>query len=164
MKNGGTSKSSRQRLVNCFKALCRYPYVRYYGDNPSSGRISGYATDMLKKKGGNCYRYGSAFAYLARALGYEARVATGATTAHRYYNLSPHGWCEVKIGKDWCVVDCSMARHNPQENLCLVPRSKFPFKLRCNNIFSMKIVKGKIKWTGQKVSWNNLNSRYLRLR
>ena len=164
VKYSKQSKPPLQRLEKCFKALRKYPYVRYYNDKPSSGRISKYATDMLKKKGGNCYRYASAYAYIARALGYEVRVAVGATTAYRGRSLSPHGWCEVKGGKNWYIVDCSMSRHNKDVDLCLVKRSKYPFKLRCDKIFTMKIKNHRITWKGKKAPWNNLKSKKLKLR
>ncbi len=164
VKNAGVRKPSQQRLELCFKALRRYPYVRYYGDKPAAGRVSGYAADMLKKKGGNCFRYSSAYAYIARALGFEVRVAAGGTTAFRGRSLSPHGWCEVKIGKAWYIVDCSMARHHTSEDLCLVKRSSYPFKLRCDYLFTMQVVKHKIRWTGEKAPWNNLKSKKLHLK
>ena len=164
VKHSKASHTPKERLRECFDALCLYPYVRSYYDDPAPGLISSYARDMLKNQGGNCYRYASSFAYIAKSLGFDVRVGVGGTTAYRYNDLSPHGWCEIKIGKTWYIVDCSMARHNPDENLFLVARKNYPFKLRCDKIFSMEITNHKITWTEQKSSWNNLKSKKLHLK
>ena len=40
---------------------------------------------------GNCYCYAGAFYYVARQLGYDARIISGTTG----YNRAPHGWVEI---------------------------------------------------------------------
>ena len=86
-------------------------------------------------------------AYIARVLGYDARVACGAVTARGpYAALSPHGWCEVKYGNAWKMLDCSMQRAHTNKNLCLVTRKQYPFRLRCDRVYTMKSSYGTIKW------------------
>ena len=150
-----SSHSSKARLKECYRALCQYPYVRIYGDHPSSSKIASYADYMLTKRGGNCYRYASSFAYIAKVLGFDVRVCVGGVSSGRAGGLSPHGWCEVKIGDTWRIVDCSVARRNKNRNLYLVTRGSYPFRLRCNNIFTMKIKDHKITWVQKKDGWYN---------
>nr|MCR4594977.1 hypothetical protein [Clostridiales bacterium] len=45
-----------------------------------------YANDMFVKRAGNCFSYASAFAYMAKAIGYEnVYVCSGQS----------HGWAEI---------------------------------------------------------------------
>lgn len=147
MNNSKKNQTSIQRLKACFEALCTYPYYRFYNDAPSAQMIPSYATYMFKNRQGNCYRYASTFAYIARVLGFDSRVAAGAVTA-RGTNalLSPHGWCEVKIGTEWKMCDCSMQRAYRNHNLFLVSRSSYPFRFRCDQIFTMRAKRGKVIW------------------
>ena len=58
-----------------------------------------YANDMFVDGGGDCYSYGAAFAYMARAIGYENVYAC---------NSGGHGWAEV----DGKVYDAEWGRHH----------------------------------------------------
>ena len=138
-------RSPKARLKECYRELCRYPYIRINGDHPSSDKISSYAAYMFTRKGGNCYRYASAYAYIAKVLGFDVRVCTG-TVYLRVAGFSPHGWCEVKIDDVWRMVDCSMGRAHRNRNLFLITRSSCPFRLRCYNTFSMKMKDDEIIW------------------
>lgn len=142
-------KLSRQkRLKQCFQAIRKYPYHHMSAVAPSAGRIPSYANYMFTAKRGNCYRYGSAMSYIGRVLGYDTRLAVGAVTSRGpYASLSPHGWCEVKIGNTWEMIDCSMQRFNLKKNLFLVTRKKYPYRLRCDKVHTMTIRKGKVKWS-----------------
>lgn len=146
VKNSSSKQTNEQRFKACFKALCNYPYQRIYGDSPSANKISSYASYMFNNKMGNCYRYASALAYIARVLGYDSRVAVGGVTARTYGSLSPHGWCEVKIGSVWKMCDCSMQRAHTNKNLFLVKRSAYPFRLSCKKVYTMQSKNGKISW------------------
>lgn len=146
MKNSNSSLSNKERLKQCFQAMCQYKYLRFIGDNPSAQNMASYARYMFTYKHGNCYRYASAMAYIARVLGFGSRVAVGAVTAHSTGPLSPHGWCEILDGKTWKMIDCSMQNAHKDKNLFMVTRQKYPFRLRCDKINTMNTSSGKIVW------------------
>lgn len=146
VKNSNSSLSKKERLKQCFHALCQYRYQRSIGDNPSAQNMAPYARYMFSNQCGNCYRYASAMAYIARVLGFDSRVAVGAVTAHAQGPLSPHGWCEVLDGSTWKMIDCSMQNAHKDKNLFMVTRQKYPFRLRCDKINTMKTGSGKIVW------------------
>ena len=147
MKNSSPKDSRSKRLRDCFEALCKYQYYRGWLDNDiSAASISSYAKYMFQNHRGNCYRYASSLAYIARVLGYDSRVVAGGVTAYAHNNLSPHGWCEVKTGNTWKMCDCSMQNAHRDRNLFLVTRKAYPFRLRCDKVFTMNIKGGKVTW------------------
>lgn len=81
-------------------------YNRTY-ETPSGDWTAAYATELLTTGKGNCYRFAAAFAYLAKALGYDSRVITGKIGAARG-GLNPHGWVEIIIGGQTYVFDPEM--------------------------------------------------------
>lgn len=145
MKHSKAGQSKKSRLKSCYKALCKYQYKRIYNDSPSSKKIKSYARYMFKNKKGNCYRYASAFAYIARVLGYDSRVAVGKVSISGKTPVSPHGWCEIKIDGAWKMCDCSIQR-GTGKSLFLKTRKKYPYRFVCNDIFTMNVKKGKITW------------------
>ncbi|MCC8047288.1 MAG: hypothetical protein LIP12_17670 [Clostridiales bacterium] len=148
MENSDSSQRRKQRLKSCFQALCKY-YYSHRGSisgAPTASTVASFATDMFKNKSGNCYRYAAAMAYIARVLGYDSRLAVGGVTAYSTSSLSTHGWCEVKIGSTWKMIDCSMQRAHKDVSLFLVTRSDYPYRLRCDTVYTMTVKKGKVGW------------------
>lgn len=136
-----------KRLRTCFRTLLKYPYYSISDQAPRANQIAACAGYMFTCRRGDCYYYASTMAYIARVLGYDARVACGAVTARgAYAALSPHGWCEIKCGNSWRMLDCSMQRAHTDKNLCLVTRKQYPFRLRCDKVYTMKSSSGTIKW------------------
>lgn len=145
VKNSSAKQSPQERLKSCFWTLCNhYPYQRIMGDVPSAGKVPSYAAYMFQNKRGNCYRYGSAMAYIARVLGYESRVVAGGVSSSTYF--SPHGWCEVKMDGKWRMYDCSIQAAYPQKQLYQIERKAYPFRLRIDHVYTMKSKNGKIFW------------------
>lgn len=146
MKNSDPKARRRQRLRQCFDALCEYPYfARAY--EVKASKLPSFEKEMLTTGRGDCYYYGTTMAYIARVLGYDSRVAGGGVTARGpWYPMSEHGWCEVRIGSSWRMIDCSMQRAHTNHNLFLVKRSNYPFWLRCDKTYALKIKDGKPKW------------------
>ena len=146
MKNSDAKSTRRQRLKQCFNALCQYPYfARDYVVKASS--LPSFARNMLTTGRGDCYYYGTTMAYIARVLGYDSRVAGGGVTARGpWYPKTEHGWCEVRIGSTWRMIDCSMQRAHTAHNLFLVKRSDYPFWLRCDKVYTLRIKDGKTNW------------------
>lgn len=96
-----------QKLQACYQyVLDHCSYKRTY-ETPSGDWTGTFAKEILTTGKGNCYRYAAAFAYLAKGLGYESRVATGQISAARG-GVTPHGWTEVKIGGTWYIFDTEM--------------------------------------------------------
>lgn len=146
MRYSSSKDQPEKRLKSCFKALCKYRYRQSHLDKPSAKKMKSYAADMFGHKRGNCYRYASAFAYIARVLGYDSSVSVGGVTAFAHRKLSPHGWTEVKINGKWMICDCSMQNAHKKNRLFLVEKKKYPFRLRCDNRYVMDVKKGKVSW------------------
>ncbi len=81
-------------------------YVRSM-EVPTGDWTGEYASKTLGSKTGNCYGYAAAFAYIARGLGYDARVCVGTVTS-ALGGRTAHSWTEVKMGDDWYIFDAEM--------------------------------------------------------
>lgn len=148
MRNSKAGDSRAKRLKACYRALQTYPYFGMTNRAPKAKNLSSYARYMFSHHRGDCYYYASTMAYIARVLGYDSRVAVGGVTARGpAAPLSLHGWCEVKYGKSWRMLDCSMQRAHLDRNPCLVTRKKYPFRLRCDKVYTMTVKKAKVKWS-----------------
>lgn len=96
-----------EQLEAAFNYLSKsISYVRS-AETPSGDWVREYASATLSTRTGNCYGYAAAFAYVARGLGYEARVCTG-TIKSALGGKTPHAWTEVKMGKSWYIFDTEM--------------------------------------------------------
>ena len=148
MRNSKAGDSRAKRLKACYRALQAYPYLGMTNRAPKAKNLFSYARYMFSRHRGDCYYYASTMAYIARVLGYDSRVAVGGVTARGpAAPLSLHGWCEVKYGKSWRMLDCSMQRAHHDRNLCLVTRKKYPFRLRCDKVYTMTVKNAKVKWS-----------------
>lgn len=148
MRNSKAGDSRAKRLKACYRALQAYPYFGMINRAPKAKNLFSYARYMFSRHRGDCYYYASTMAYIARVLGYDSRVAVGGVTARGpAAPLSLHGWCEVKYGKSWRMLDCSMQRAHHDRNLCLVTRKKYPFRLRCDKVYTMTVKNAKVKWS-----------------
>lgn len=99
--------TNEQKLQAAYQwVLAVTTYKRTY-ETPSGDWTKAYAMDIYSTGQGNCYRYAAAFAYLAKALGYEVRVCTGQISARRG-GTTPHGWVEVNYGGQWLICDPDM--------------------------------------------------------
>ena len=148
MRNSKAGDSRAKRLKACYRALQTYPYFGMTNRAPKAKNLFSYARYMFSRHRGDCYYYASTMAYIARVLGYDSRVAVGGVTARGpAAPLSLHGWCEVKYGKSWRMLDCSMQRAHLDRNLCLVTRKKYPFRLRCDKVYTMTVKNAKVKWS-----------------
>ncbi len=146
MRNSKAGDSRAKRLKACYRALQAYPYFGMTNRAPKAKNLFSYARYMFSRHRGDCYYYASTMAYIARVLGYDSRVAVGGVTARGpAAPLSLHGWCEVKYGKSWRMLDCSMQRAHHDRNLCLVTRKKYPFRLRCDKVYTMTVKNAKVK-------------------
>lgn len=148
MRNSRAGDNRSKRLKSCIQALLNYPYYGMTSCAPVAKNLPSYARYMFSRRRGDCYYYASTMAYIARVLGYDSRVAVGGVTARGpYAALSLHGWCEVKYGNSWKMIDCSMQRAYMNRKLCLVTRGQYPFRLRCDRVYRMTVKNAKVKWS-----------------
>ncbi len=146
MKYSKARQTPEQRLKSCFKALCRYSYTRSYSNHPNAKVIRSYALDAFKSKKANCFRYGAAFAYIARVLGFDSRYADGSVIGQPGRDYGPHGWCEVKIDGKWKICDCSMHRAHKESNFYLVEWKDYSYPIRRKKVYTMQVKNGKVSW------------------
>lgn len=91
------------------KAAFKYVQGAYTEKNPriphyhGKGWVEMYANDMFVNQTGNCCSYGAAFAYMAKAIGYDDVYAC---------NSGGHGWAEIN-GK---VYDPEWGRHKKDKS------------------------------------------------
>ena len=86
------SGQTREEMLRAFFAYCRdtYRYLKWrnYNTGDTSFTLDA-ARQMLSTGRGNCYCYASVFWYLARWLGYDAKIFSGGVLD------GPHGWVEI---------------------------------------------------------------------
>ncbi len=143
-----TGQSKSEKLKTCYNAiLSNYPYQRYYDGPPTASTMSKYALDMFKNKKANCYRYAAGFAYIAKVIGYDVRVAVGGvTSSSTKTTLSPHGWTEVYIDGTWYICDVSMARASAGKSVYMKTEATYPYRHSCDNRYTMTVSNGKVTW------------------
>lgn len=147
-QNSSRKSKQREQLRQCFDALRRYPYLNKGDKPPKASQLPSYARFMFANHCGDCYYYATTMAYIARVIGYDSRVAAGGVTAWGpTYPLSPHGWCEVRTGTEWKMMDCSMQNGHPNANLFFVTRKRYPYRLRCDKTYALIVNDGKVKWS-----------------
>lgn len=140
-----SSWSQDKKLKSCFNYLWKnYKYKRFY-ETPKASTMADYANYMLSKKKGNCYRYAASFAYIARVLGYDTRVAVGKISSARG-GMTPHGWTEVKINGKWYMCDANMQRNHPSINSYMKTNSSYAYRHSCSKRYKLTIKNGKVSW------------------
>ena len=86
------SDMTREEMLRALFAYCRdnYKYLKWntYPAGDTSFMLAA-ARQMLSTGRGNCYCYASTFWYLARWLGYDAQIFSGAVLG------GPHSWVEI---------------------------------------------------------------------
>ena len=138
--------SQSKKLKACYQYLWKhYTYQRFY-ESPKASKMSSFANYMLSKKKGNCYRYAASFAYIARALGYDVRVAAGSIPHLHGNGMTPHGWTEIKIDGSWYLFDANMQRNFPGVDSYMKTEKTYPYAHKVYARYKMKVSNGKISW------------------
>lgn len=107
-------------LRSAYDYVVGFPYIsgsKFYSDPhflPDSTTIA-FAQEMISQHGGNCYRFASLFCWLARGLGYDARVVSGWVPSYSG-GSAPHGWVEITIDGRVYIFDPDMAEAIPSTN------------------------------------------------
>ena len=107
--NDCTTPGMRQskQLESCFNYVVNILSYERNMEVPQGNWTAVYAQNALLTGKANCYGYAAVFAYVAKGIGYEARVCTGTITSS-LGGRTAHAWTEVKIGKNWYVFDTEM--------------------------------------------------------
>ena len=118
-----------QKLLACYNyVIDTTSYKRTY-ETPAGDFTGQYAMDVFITHQGNCYRYASAFAYLAKGCGFDVCVNTGMIKAARG-GVTPHGWAVVNIGGVPYIFDPDMADAKPvyRNSMFKVTYENYPVK------------------------------------
>ncbi|MEE1157799.1 MAG: transglutaminase domain-containing protein [Atopobiaceae bacterium] len=120
--------SERPRtLREAFDYVTTLPYVdgatEYYGDWRKWSIPL--AKQMYNRPGGNCYGYGALMAWVARALGYDAR-AVSSEIRSGVLAWSYHGWCEIMQNGKPYVLDPDLQKYVPDRNFFMVSYEDAP--------------------------------------
>lgn len=92
-------KTGEVGLKQAFDYVVKMPYKSLGSTSPKGKWSVGGAKKMIKNKGGNCYESAALFCWLAKGLGYDAKVVSGKTSGRA------HGWVEVKLGGKTYICD-----------------------------------------------------------
>lgn len=84
----------------------------------------------LEQQTGNCYVFASTMVYLARNLGYTARLARG--TIKTVNGEEEHGWCEILQDGKWYICDGSFAQGFKPEMCFMQPKERPTFIYTCS--------------------------------
>lgn len=87
------------KLKKCFQWFSKCRYVQVSVKPTKNKRYNGWditcASNMLKKKRGNCYYYSCAFAFFAREIGYRAKIVVGTALNSGKSARNEHCWVEI---------------------------------------------------------------------
>ncbi len=145
LMENATGNTPQERLKTGFSYLARnYPYLRSYDHPKKAEDMPKQAIDMFVNKKGNCFKYAAAFACMAKASGYRARVVVGTTPG--FGTWTPHGWTEVYVDGKWLVSDpdFQMAHPSPAYYYYMTDGARIP--IRVNSKFEIDIVDGVAVW------------------
>ena len=98
-------------LRNAYEYVAsRFTYLKQEGDPEGDWQDWSveYAKEMYRNGEGNCYRSASLMCWLARRLGYEARVVVG--TVPTEHGPGAHAWVEVDKDGETYLIDATFHR------------------------------------------------------
>lgn len=118
-----------QKLLACYDYVIEVTSYKRTYEKPTGDFTGQYAMDIFSTHLGNCFRYASAFAYLAKGLGFDATVVTGQIHAARG-GLTPHGWAIITIDGVEYIVDPDMADAKPayKDSMFMATYESYPVK------------------------------------
>ena len=86
------------------------------GKYMSAANTKRYAKEMIKNGKGSCYCSSSLFMWLARGLGYKAKVTVGYMQSNTPGLVGAHSWVEVRKGGKVYVCDPDLGRAYPSRD------------------------------------------------
>ncbi|MBR6408218.1 MAG: hypothetical protein IKS19_06555 [Clostridia bacterium] len=139
--HGGTG-TSEAKLKNCYNYMYKnFPYKRDYGI-PDETNMADKAKILFTEEKGNCFCFASAFAYVAKTLGFDARAVTGRVVAAAG-GTTPHGWTPIKISGTWYIFDVEL---QTQSSTDFYKKTKHPWGATAEHTYELIITNGKVNW------------------
>ncbi len=143
------SASAYSRLQTSYNIF--YQYFTY-GTNadltatPDGRYLPGFCVEFFEDVGGNCFRFASALAYVARVLGFDSGFISGQISASGG-GTTTHGLTTVKYNGTtyWC--DAMMQTKYPSTNTFMVTKSSYPYGYTANYSCNMSVANGKVTWS-----------------
>ncbi len=129
--------ASGRKLKACYQALRDSYTYRHFDGVPQGNELSECACSLFDHGRGNCYRYASAMACIAKVLGYHARVSTGKVTSV-LGGWAEHGWAQVQYEGKWKLCDVGMRQFMTDRN----PNRAYV----SSAIYSLATKNGKVVW------------------
>jgi ribonucleotide monophosphatase NagD (HAD superfamily) len=104
--------SARKNLERAYRFIAKRSSYRHTSAPSLKNNkwIYKFAYNMVKKKYGQCYGFGSICGVIAKALGYDARVVSGKVTFSGNYTPSAHVWAYVTVKGNRLILDASPDR------------------------------------------------------
>ncbi len=131
------TQTNKVKLQKCYQALRNNYHYQGSQDIPTVKKFSSYAYDLLTYGKGNCYRYATGFACIAKVLGYKVLINIGKISS-RYGGTTEHGWAEVKSDGVWhkCNINMNLYMHT----------GKTSRKYKYTERYKLIIEDGKVFW------------------
>jgi len=103
-----------EELVDDVSALVRFTGDQI--DNPTNRNGLLIASQVAKRREGDCTEYGVLQTALARAAGYASRLVFGLVlvATDTELNAYGHAWSEIHNDEQWLVADATRLRTNPE--------------------------------------------------
>lgn len=127
-----------QKLRACFDYELEHMKYKRNDAKGIEDDIENYALEAFFTGRGNCYRFASMFAYMAKELGFDAYVEAGDCTSSKG-GLTPHSWCVIDYPDGSSLVyDLSFADANRKQNFYGIEHNKHTRKLYPYEKWSVK--------------------------
>ncbi len=137
--------TNEKRLEDCYNYLYkRFDYKTMYGV-PTVNDMSECARHMFINHNGNCYRFASTFAYIARVLGYDSRVVLGKVRGV-YGDMVNHSYTEVFSDGEWLICDASQNTAYEEYDWYLCKQENYPKKYSRELTLTLSVKNGKAVW------------------
>ena len=141
----GGSGSNAEKLKNCYYYMVRnYRYKSIRGV-ATAANLPSKAANMYATHYGHCYSYASAFAYVAKVLGYETRVNSGQIRSASG-RMASHGWTELKTNGAWYMFDVTSHIYRGI-NGYMRTHANFPIYHVSGRLFTLICNNGTARWS-----------------
>lgn len=107
--------TAMRKLQACYQAMRDSYTYRHFDGVPQVDELSECACSLFDNGRGNCYRYASAMACIAKVLGYHAKVVTGKVTS-MHGGWAEHGWAQVQDERKWKLCDVGIRQFMTEQN------------------------------------------------
>ena len=144
--HSSSEDTNEKRLEDCYNYLYKqFDYKTMYGI-PAVKDMAECAKHMFTNHNGNCYRYASTFAYIARVLGYDSRVILGKVRGV-YGDMVNHSYTEVFVDGKWLICDASQNTAYGQYDWYLCTQENYPKINSRESTATLTVKNGEATWS-----------------